>query len=73
MEVDFSPSPYWLENCINGSVFPGLYTIIKHYPSILFTLGSTTDYSDNAETSPNGKISSLFGLSIIDSNYFFEH
>lgn len=44
------------ENCINGSVFPGLYTIIKHYPSILFTLGSTTDYSDNAETSPNGKI-----------------
>lgn len=49
-----------IENCINGSVFPGLYSIIKHYPSILFTLGSTTDYSDNAEASPNGKISSFW-------------
>lgn len=45
------------ENCIKGNVFPGLYAILKHYPSILFTLGSTTDYSDNAETLPRGKIS----------------
>ena len=43
--------------CINRNVFPGLYTIIVFYPSILFTLGSTTDYSDDAEAAPSGKIS----------------
>lgn len=48
------------ENCIKGNVFPGLYAILKHYPSILFTLGSTTDYSDNAETLPRGKITITF-------------
>ena len=46
--------------CINGNAFPGLYTIIVFYPSILFTLGSATDYSDDAETSPNGKITITF-------------
>lgn len=47
--------------CINRSVFPGLYTILVFYPSILFTLGSTTDYSDDAEAAPSGKISKREG------------
>ena len=38
-------------------MFPGLHTIIRFYPTILFTLGSMTDYSDDANALPNGKIS----------------
>ena len=42
-------------------MFPGLYTIIRFYPTILFTLGSMTDYSDDASSLPSGKIGGCCG------------
>ena len=59
-------------SCINRNVFPGLYTIIVFYPSILFTLGSMTDYSDDAEAAPSGKISRR-PAGISSSDHVFEH
>ena len=36
---------------------PSLYTIVKHYPTVLFTLENNSDFE---ESSSAGKISSVF-------------